>query len=168
MSNYYNGTSAYKINDFEYYGDEAPMGSARENIEKRREAREGKKAEFLHHARVAASALFVFALALGILFTNAIIMEKSTEVNELQAELNAITEANTQTILATERSVDLKRIEDIAINELGMKHPDKYQIVYVNVEQSNYAEIGDGDKKGIDGTMVAMGKGARDIVEYMD
>ena len=169
MSNYYNGTSASKINDFEYIGGVAGNTGVKENIEKRRIARETRKVTFWQQTRVMLGVLSVFGLALGILFTNAIILEKSSEVNNMQAELNAITEANTQTVLAIEKSVDLKRIEEIAINELGMKHPDKYQIIYVNVEQNNYAEIGAGEEnKGFGGTMLAMGKGTREIVEYMN
>ena len=50
-----------------------------------------------------------------------------------------------------------------------MKHPDKYQMVYVNVEQTNYAEIS--DKKGTTwngGTLVAMGRGIGEMMEYID
>ncbi len=169
MSNYYNGTSAYKINDFDYVTENIHNTGVKEKIETRRVVRLSKKAAFLSRVRMAVALLSVFGVALGILFTNAVIIEKSSAVNDMQAQLNALTEANNQTVLDIERSLDLKKIEEIAIGELGMKHPDKYQVVYVNVEQNNYGEIGSGDdQKGFGGTMVAMGKGAQQIVEYMN
>ena len=167
MSNYYNGTSAYKITDFAY--TDYKNQDVQENIARRREVRESKKAEFVKHLRGAAIFFSVFAIAIGVLFTNAIIIEKSSQVNDMQNQLKAITAQNNQTTLDIERSLDLKRIEEIAINELGMKHPDKYQMVYVNVEQTNYAEIS--DKKGTTwngGTLVAMGKGIGEMMEYID
>lgn len=169
MSNYYNGTSAYKIADFDYVASNVHNTNVKEKIEKRRVARMSKKAVFLGRMRVAAVLLAAFGMAIGILFTNAIIIEKASVVNDMNTQLNALTEANNQTVLDIERSLDLKKIEEIAIGELGMKHPDKYQVVYVNVEQRNYGEIGSGNEnKGLGGTMVAMGKGAQQIVEYMN
>ena len=168
LSSYYNGTSAYKIDDFDYGNHK--VHSAKENIERRRVAREGKKTKFVKQLRAAVTFLSVFAVALGVLFTNAVIIEKSSKVNDMQKELSQITEANNQIVLDIERNLDLKKIEEIAINELGMKHPDKYQIVYVDVEQSNYGEIVSDKKEsvGIGGTVVAMGKGAKNIMEYMN
>ena len=167
MSNYYNGTSAYKIDEIHY----TTGVSAKESIARREAVRQSKKALFAKRMRVLGSAFCVFAVALGILFANAIVIEKSSTVNEMQNNLNALTEENNQIVLDIERNLDLNKIEDIAINELGMKRPDNYQVVYVDVEQTDYVEVL--DSKGINPSkfsskLSAIGSGISRFVEYMN
>ncbi len=166
MSTYYNGTSAYKIDDIEY----GVRSNVKDNIAKRQQVRESKKAAFVKRVRVFATFAGVFAIALGLLFTNAMIIEKSSTVNDMQNELTELTEANNQIILDIEKNLDLKKIEEIAINELGMKRPDKYQIVYVNVEQNDYAEVAKTETtpSGFTATFGAIGSGIGRFMEYIN
>lgn len=83
----------------------------------------------------------VFAVACGVLYGNARIIQASSRVSELQAELEQAKEDNNQKMLDLEKSLDLKKVEEIATTQLGMKRPEKYQIVYVDVQQSNYGEV---------------------------
>ena len=39
------------------------------------------------------------------------------------------------------QKLDLKLIEEKAINELGMQKPDNSQIIYVGVKQASYTEV---------------------------
>lgn len=163
MSNYYNGTSAYQIADFVYPDNNREQ----ETVAEERTAKSNKTAT-LRSLYSAAVLAVIFVFAASFLFVNAIIIEKASKVNDMQNQLNAITAQNNQMTLDIERSLDLKRIEDIAINELGMKHPDKYQMVYVNVEQSSYAEITSGKEKTWGSPMTAMAKGMGYVKEYID
>lgn len=163
MSNYYNGTSAYKIADFAY-----PDNNQKSESDAAGRTAKSKKTDTLRRLYSAMVLATIFALAIGFLFTNAIIIEKASKVNDMQNQLRAITAQNNQTTLDIERSLDLKRIEEIAINELGMKHPDKYQMVYVDVEQSNYAEITADKEKSWGSSMTAMAKGIGYVKEYID
>lgn len=144
MSRYYNGTSAYKIDEIEY----GVSPSVQESIAKRQQTRQNKKAAFIKRLRLCATFALVFAVAFGILFANAVVIEKASAVNDMQNQLSELTEENNQMRMDIEKNLDLSKIEEIAINELGMKRPDKYQVVYVNVEQSNYAEVSEEQKKG--------------------
>ena len=166
MSRYYNGTSAYKIDDIGYVNN----SSAKESIEKRQIARENKRALFVKRLRVCLGALGIFAIAFSILFVNAVIIEKSSLANEMQAELQGITEKNNHMKLEIEKNLDLNRIEDIAINELGMKRPDKYQVVYVHVEQNDYAEVVQNDSfgSGFSAKLGAIGSGIGRFMEYIN
>ena len=166
MSTYYNGTSAYKIDDIEY----SVRSDVKENIAKRHQLRESKKAAFVKRVRVFATFAGVFAIALGLLFTNAVIIEKSSTVNDMQKELSELTETNNQMVLDIEKNLDLKKIEEIAINELGMKRPDKYQIVYVNVEQNDYAEVAKAETapSGFVATFGAIGSNIGQFMEYIN
>ncbi len=166
MSTYYNGTSAYKIDDIEY----GVRSNVKENIEKRQQLRVSKKAAFIKRMRAFALFAGVFAVALSFLFTNAMIIEKSSTVNDMQNELTKLTEANNQMVLDIEKNLDLKKIEEIAINELGMKRPDKYQIVYVNVQQNDYAEVAKAETKhlGFAATFGAIGSSIGQFMEYIN
>ncbi len=166
MSNYYNGTSAYKIDEVKY---EVSPG-VQENIANRREKRQSKREAFFRRMRVYAFFASVIAVAFGILFTNAVIIEKSSAVNQMQEKLSEITEANNQMMVDIEKNLDLNKIEAIAIGELGMKRPDKYQTVYVDVEQSSYAEVTEAeeDSSVFAATFGAIGTKISHFVEYMN
>ena len=166
MSRYYNGTSAYKIDDISYVG----TSDAKENIERRKVARESKRALFVKRVRIFLGAVSVFAVAIALLFVNAAIIEKSSAVSDMQTQLNALTEKNNHMKLEIEKNLDLNRIEDIAINELGMKRPDNYQVVYVNVEQNNYAEVmhKDNNAFAFSSKLSTIGSGISRFMEYMN
>ncbi len=165
MSRYYNGTSAYKIDEIEY----GYVSDVKENIAERQEKRQGRKAAFSKRVRVCAALVALFAVAIGLLFTNAMIIEKSSTVSKMQEELNSLTEPNNQTVLDFEKNLDLKKIEEIAINELGMKRPDKYQIVYVDVKQSDYAEVKrEEEKSGFSFNIGTVSAAIGQFVEYIN
>lgn len=164
---YYNGTSAYKLDEADY----RVSTDVQENIEYRKQARNKKRAGFLKSLRRVALLACAFGMCIGILFTNAVIIEKSSQVSDMQNELNELTEANTQLKLDIEKNLDLKKIEEIAINELGMKRPDKYQVVYVNIEQNDYAEVvceNETEHKGISAALGAIGSGVSHFMEYIN
>lgn len=165
MSRYYYGTSAYKIDGAEY----GTVSSVKDNIAERQQLRQSKRAAFIRNVRTCIALVSVFAIAISLLFTNAVIIEKSSAVNDMQKQLTELTEANNQTVLDIERNLDLKKIEDIAINELGMKRPDKYQIVYVNVEQNDYAEVNKTESDtGYTSTFGAIGTRIDQFMEYIN
>lgn len=166
MSKYYNGTSAYKIDDIQYVTN----SDAKENIERRKVARENKRALFLKRVKLLVGAAGVFAVAIALLCVNAAIIEKSSVVNDMQTQLNELTEQNNHIKLELEKNLDLNRIEDIAINELGMKRPDNYQVVYVNVEQNNYAEVMQKDDGAFafSSKLSTIGSGVSRFMEYLN
>jgi len=83
----------------------------------------------------------VFALACTVLYRNAVIIQSSSNVTKLQGQLEDIKSENVKKELALEKSVDLTYVEEVATRKLGMKRPDKFQTVYVDVKQNNYAEV---------------------------
>ncbi|MBR2476888.1 MAG: cell division protein FtsL [Clostridia bacterium] len=161
MSSYYNGTSAYNFD----YG----TTTVEENIEARASRRSSRKAAFMKRVRAFSVFFCIFAIAIGLLVTNAIIIEKTSTLNDMQTQLTELREENKKKTIDIESNLDHKRIEDIAINELGMKRPDKYQVVYVNVEQNDYAEVmQQPEQSGFTSTFGVIGAGLNDFVEYIN
>ena len=91
--------------------------------------------------------IIVFALACTVLYRNALIIQLNSDVTKLQDQLEDIKSENVKKELALEKSVDLTYVEEVATRKLGMKRPDKFQTVYVDVTQNNYAELKNTEKK---------------------
>ena len=68
-------------------------------------------------------------------------MQAKTEVLNLEKQYANIVEENTNKKIQMEQSIDLKKIEEIAISQYGMQRLDKNQTIYVKVVQEDYAEI---------------------------
>ena len=164
MSSYYNGTSAYELDNIDY-----GTTSVKDNIEARANSRSSRRAAFIKRVQAFSVFFGIFAVAIALLVTNAIIIEKSSTLNEMQTQLAELREENKKKTIDIESNLDHKRIEEIAINELGMKRPDKYQVVYVNVEQNDYAEVmQQPQQSGFTSTFGVIGAGINEFMEYIN
>ena len=83
--------------------------------------------------------LFVF-FALTV-YSNVLVMQAKSNVETLEKQLVSLTEENCNKKIQLEQSVDLKKIEEIAISQYGMQRPDNNQIIYVRVVQDDYGEV---------------------------
>lgn len=110
--------------------------------------------------RLAIVALFAFlVLARGVALT-----DKANRLNEMKKELAQLQAQNQKTQMDIEKALDLNRIEQIASEKLNMRRPEKYQIVYINLDRVDYVEKAEG-------TASPIGKASRlfnDIKSYLD
>lgn len=133
QSQLYNGTSAYSINDYYEYTE-----NARQNQEKQKNIRAGKQIAVRRKAVVIATT--VFALAIAFLYSNVLLMRTASKYEALVGELDDIRVRNTQAAFDIASGIDLKVVEEKAKNEFGMQKPETHQNVYVEVVQSDYAK----------------------------
>ena len=91
-------------------------------------------------ARTILMILFVFAICCSICYRYVLIYGQSTEYAKKQTQLREVEAANVRLNMEVERAVDLKKIEDYAINELGMIYPQRHQIVYVTPQVEDKME----------------------------
>lgn len=84
--------------------------------------------------------LLLMACAFVVLYRAVMITDKCNAVEQKQAELNALVTTNEKLQFEIDRSLDLKKVEAIAQNELGMRRAEKYQTVYIDLEQVDYVE----------------------------
>ena len=68
-------------------------------------------------------------------------LQAQTDVSALETELAELTKENSNKKISIEQSIDLKKIEEIAISQYGMQRLDKNQTVYVKVVQDDYGEV---------------------------
>ncbi len=137
---YYDGTSAYKIEEYYNYTDKY------EKKNKKSIRPHPKRALGLNKKKLAALIIFVFAVAIGYLYANAVLIESATEVSDLTDKLQNAKDTNTQLSFDITSGVDLSDVKKKAETKFGMQRPEDYQNVYVDVVQNDYAEIS--GKKG--------------------
>ena len=101
----------------------------------------------------------------ALVYTNVMMIRAATQTEKLRKELALITEQNSRKQIEIGQKLDMKVIEERAINELGMQRPENNQIVYVDIKQNSYSETA--DKKTVSKGILATVKGALDnVLEY--
>ena len=78
--------------------------------------------------------------AFVVLFRGVMITDRSAIVNQKAEEYQNLVTTNEKLQFEIDRSLDLDNVEYIARNELGMRRAEKYQTVYINIEQTDYVE----------------------------
>ncbi len=95
-----------------------------------------KKSHSVKFSSIAIVVLFAFlVLCRGVMIT-----DKSAGIDKKRNELNALITSNEKLQVEIDRSLDLDKVEAIAIGELGMRRAEKYQTVYVDLEQTDFVE----------------------------
>ena len=144
--NYNTGTSAYKYDAYSYNSSSAyelDYEQRDAKYEQRKSARinnRSRKKELMARMIIASLAAMLIC-AVGFLYSRVMVIYAANEVNQLKCELATISSANNKKSMEIERSIDLKKVEELAISKYNMQRPDKNQTVYVKVAQQDYAEI---------------------------
>lgn len=141
MNQYYSGTSAYKLDEYERYAKRHSEQSSKRKVEHKRQ-------NMALCRFMALGVVALFLVASSLVYLNVMTLRAATETERLKDDLVLITEQNNHKEMEIRQNLDLKLIEERAINELGMQKPDNNQIVYVGVKQTSYSEIGDEGSAG--------------------
>lgn len=110
--------------------------NVRIKVSKSKEKVAQRHANTLGILRVLLVALFAFV----VLYRGVMITDRSNTVNQKQANLEALVASNEKLQFEIDRSLDLDHVEAIARDELGMRRAQKYQTIYLNLEQTDYVE----------------------------
>lgn len=131
--NFYDGTSAYKIEQYYNYTNETT---------KKQEEKKDKRVRqsILTHKRLVVVTSVVFVVAIAFLYFNVVLIQTSARHDDLTRQLEDIRVRNTQLSFEIASGVDLAAVEAKAKNEFGMQQPESHQNVYVDVVQNDYAE----------------------------
>lgn len=85
--------------------------------------------------------LVVAALAFLLLGRYSQITAKNAEIEALKESYEKVNSAVVKSEYELEKSIDLKKVEEIAITKLGMQRPEKHQLVYINMKNDDYCEV---------------------------
>lgn len=127
-----NSTSlAYDLQRFEQYA-EAPQ-NVRDTITVKRE-------KSVHPAKIVAAALLVLVMAFTLLYSQVILIELNSQINNAETRLNTLQAECVRMQTELEGKMSLKEIEEKAISEYGMVKPDGSQVSYVKMEAESRVE----------------------------
>lgn len=134
MNEYYIGTSAYKLEEYE--------NQTQKQEERRIERAKNNKAEATALCRwMITGIILVFVAALGLVYLNVMTMKASTDVKNMEDKLNAVVNENKKKEIEINRKLDMKVIEKRAKEELGMQKPENSQIIYIDVKKPNETKV---------------------------
>ena len=140
---YSRGSSAYQL--------ELPYNPV-EKVNKKVRARNRR------NAKTMITILLGLGICLFMCYRYAAIYGNSVDYAKKESGLRDIEARNTQLVMEIERSVDLKSIEEYAINELGMVRPQRYQIRYVTPQVEDKMEKTDNGTENYGGIFGAIGE----------
>lgn len=84
--------------------------------------------------------VFLFVSCINMLTIQADITEQRQQIAALESNLNELTDTNDETSKRLESSVDLPKIYEVAVNELGMVYPKTGQIVSYEASNPDYVK----------------------------
>ncbi|MBR5479022.1 MAG: cell division protein FtsL [Clostridia bacterium] len=110
------------------------------------------------------------ALFFGIIYSYMRLNEVSAHVSNLQNEIQTIREENQMLEIEKEQMYGSQRLQEIAVNQLGMQKIQKSQITYVNTNAGDYTEIAQSrTMKNGDSTLIAgIARGFNLFIEYIN
>lgn len=83
----------------------------------------------------------VLAAGLTVMWRYAIITQMSYEISQREADYNKLRNDNAMLRVKIETATDLTEVKEVAENKLGMRMPDKSQIVYVKIPRNDYTVL---------------------------
>lgn len=104
------------------------------------ERKQKAKAKNLNIAVAVFYIVLIFAVAFCIVSREVSIYEKNSQVNRLENQLEQAVSETKQAQIASEKAINLKTVEEVATSKFAMSRPEKSQTVYINIQQSDYAE----------------------------
>ena len=118
--------------------------------EKQERTQQQAKTVKLKNKRAFKTALNVLSIAvmvsmiIGIVYTNSQITEITTDISAVQREITELESEKAYLDFTLESRMSLNEIEDYAVGVLGMVKMDPSQIEYIEIENENKVEWGEG------------------------
>lgn len=129
------GNLAYKYD----YTEEERQNQRKKNVKKQNTSplKHKKKAKKLSYAAKIASVLMVAASAVFMIVQYVTVNETQSALNSAISDYEFEKSVTAQKSFELEESIDLSKIETEATSRLGMRRPEKHQVVYVDVKKSD-------------------------------
>ena len=143
---YYNDSLAY---DFEMFMPRVAEPAKKDNIVKLPQSKQQRYAKNRAVKRVSASAfavmttVFVLAAMCGNIFLRLQINEVNSQINDVRAQIAEVDSEKTELEMEMQRRISYSNLELEAV-QLGMKKPEKENVVYIRVNDKDAAQTADG------------------------
>lgn len=104
----------------------------------RRNSKRARAFDFKYTVCLMVATVFLFGSCVNMLTIQADITEQRRQIASLESTLNELTDKNNETSKRLESSVDLPKIYEVAINELGMVYPKAGQVISYEASNPDY------------------------------
>lgn len=138
----------------EYYGTAVPIAQPRPQATPASRPKEVKKTKAQLRAetrRARAQAIRIFAIATLLFFLLGFSVFSHVKVEELNHQIEAVNSSisvmeseNTRLNMNLNANVSLDKVEDYAVNVLGMVKVENYQVNYLNLSDGDEVELSGG------------------------
>ena len=105
-----------------------------------KQKRENMKLEKKKHNKNVAFIIAIFLILLAISYRSSLINERFSAIQKDKETLSALQKTNDQLEVSIESSLNLKNVEEVAKDKLGMQKLENDQKVYVNLDKKDYVE----------------------------
>ena len=110
-----------------------------------KQKRENMKLEKKKHNKNVAFIIAIFLILLAISYRSSLINERFSAIQKDKETLSALQKTNDQLEVSIESSLNLKNVEEVAKDKLGMQKLENDQKVYVNLDKKDYVEAASED-----------------------
>lgn len=110
-----------------------------------KQKRENMKLEKKKHNQNVAFIIAIFLILLAISYRSSLINERFSAIQKDKETLSALQKTNDQLEVSIESSLNLKNVEEVAKDKLGMQKLENDQKVYVNLDKKDYVEASSED-----------------------
>ncbi len=104
----------------------------------RRNSKRARAFDLKYTVCLMVATVFLFGSCVNMLTIQADITEQRRQIASLESTLNELTDKNNETSKRLESSVDLPKIYEVAINELGMVYPKAGQVISYEASNPDY------------------------------
>lgn len=109
-----------------------------------------KREKLPHPAKILSMALVVLAVVFASLYGRVQIAQLNVDINEATARLEELNSEKVRMETELDGQMSLSRVEEIALDELGMVKPDNSQVTYLKVQQANKIQTAEKSQTLID------------------
>lgn len=141
----FNGNAAYDLDLF------APKAENKRQAGRRRPRPkvEEPRISTFQAIKIIVLSSIVLALVATMIYGRVQLTELNTEVSKIESDMKVAKSENTRLSMELNSLVSLDRVEEYAINVLGMRKMEKYQMEYIDVSMENKFEFLNKSKNGI-------------------
>ena len=146
------GNLAYK---YDYVQDKVPKNQEKVERKAKPKTNTGNKNKISYTQKLL-SVIILAASAIFMIIQFVEVNETVSELETVRSEYKFQESVTSQKTYELEQSIDLSKIEQEATTRLGMKRPEKYQQVYIDVKKDDVTEKVSGEVEGIENRFIKM------------
>ena len=136
---YVDGNTARKLNTAPVR-EERPRKKRKVNKRIARNVRRSRAFSLGYTLALLFATSILFVACISMLTLDEKVTKQRNDISSLEERINALTDENNETAKQLQSSVNLIKVYDFAVNELGMEYPKNGQVLYYHATNPDYVK----------------------------